>query len=130
LPGEPDLLRLAVGCGSNDSPAPAVPVPPANVGAVAIESSADERTGRHASRDIDRPQCELQQYRGTTGAPLNAIQWRVLYGSADDLSVRYEPDTAKRFASVFLLNPATTYHWKATWGSDFHLVVREGGHER
>jgi hypothetical protein len=67
------------------------------------------------------------QYRGTTGAPPNAIQWRVLYGSADDLSVRYEPDTAKRMASVFLLDPATTYHWKATWGSDFHLVVRTGG---
>ena len=67
------------------------------------------------------------QYRGTTGVPPNAIQWRVLYGSADDLSVRYEPDTAKRFASVFLLNPSTTYHWKATWGSDFRLVVREGG---
>jgi hypothetical protein len=67
------------------------------------------------------------QYRGTTGAPPNAITWRVLYGSADDLNVRYEPDTAKRFASVFLLNPSTTYHWKATWGSEFRLVVREGG---
>ena len=67
------------------------------------------------------------QYRGTTGAPPNAIQWRVLYGSADDLDVRYEPDTAKRFASVFLLNPATTYHWRATWGTDFRLVVRDGG---
>jgi hypothetical protein len=67
------------------------------------------------------------QYRGVTGYPPNAIQWRVLYGSATDLSVRYEPDTAKRLASVFLLNPATTYHWKATWGSDFRLVVLEGG---
>jgi hypothetical protein len=67
------------------------------------------------------------QYRGTTGAPPNAIQWRVLYGSADDLKLRYEPDTAKRFASVFLLNPSTVYHWKATWGSDFRLVMREGG---
>jgi hypothetical protein len=67
------------------------------------------------------------QYRGTTGAPPNAIQWRVLYGSADDLSLRYEPDTAKRFASVLLLNPSMVYHWKATWGTDFRLVVREGG---
>ncbi len=67
------------------------------------------------------------QYRGTTGAPPNAITWRVLYGSADDLNLRYEPDTAKRFASVFLLNPSTTYHWKAVWGSEFRLVVREGG---
>lgn len=67
------------------------------------------------------------QYRGLTGIPPNAIQWRVLYGSADDLKLRYEPDTAKRFASVVLLNPSTVYHWKATWGSDFRLVVREGG---
>ena len=52
------------------------------------------------------------QCRGTTGVPPNAIQWRVIYGDADDLDVRYEPDTAKRFASVFLLSPATTYHWK------------------
>ncbi|MGH9146725.1 MAG: hypothetical protein ACRD1Q_08450 [Vicinamibacterales bacterium] len=28
---------------------------------------------------------------------------------------------------MFLLNPSTTYHWKATWGSDFRLIVREGG---
>ena len=67
------------------------------------------------------------QYRGTTGVPPNAIQWRVLYGSADDLDVRYEPDTAKRFASVFLLNPSTVYHWKATWGSSFRLTMKEGG---
>ena len=67
------------------------------------------------------------QYRGSNGAPPNAIQWRVIYGDADDLDVRYEPDTAKRFASVFLLNPATTYHWKFTWGPDIRLVLREGG---
>ena len=51
----------------------------------------------------------------------------MIYGDADDLNVRYEPDTAKRMASVFLLNPATTYHWKFTWGSAIRLVVREGG---
>ena len=67
------------------------------------------------------------QYRGTTGSPPNAVQWRVLYGSADDLKLRYEPDTAKRQSSVLLLNPSSVYHWKATWGSDFHLVVRDGG---
>jgi hypothetical protein len=67
------------------------------------------------------------QYRGTTGVPPNAITWRVLYGSATDTSVRYEPDTAKRYASVYLLNASTTYHWKATWGTAFRLVVREGG---
>jgi hypothetical protein len=67
------------------------------------------------------------QYRGTAGFPPNAIQWRVIYGDADDLDVRYEPDTAKRFASVFLLNPSIVYHWKFTWGSDIKLVMREGG---
>jgi hypothetical protein len=67
------------------------------------------------------------QYRGTTGSPPNAITWRVLYGSSDDLNLRYEPDTGKRLSSVFLLNPSTTYHWKGTWGSEFRLVVREGG---
>ena len=67
------------------------------------------------------------QYRGTTGVPPNAIQWRVIYGDADDLDVRYEPDTARRFASVFMLNPATTYHWKFTWGSSIRLIMKEGG---
>jgi hypothetical protein len=51
----------------------------------------------------------------------------VLYGSATDTSVRYEPDTTKRYASVYLLNATTKYHWKATWGTEFRLVVREGG---
>ena len=67
------------------------------------------------------------QYRGTAGFPPNAITFRALYGDAGDLDVRYEPDTAKRNASVYLLNPATTYHWKATWGTSFRLIVREGG---
>lgn len=67
------------------------------------------------------------QYRGTTGVPPNAIQWRVIYGDADDLDVRYEPDTAKRFASVFLLNPSNTYHWKFTWGSSIRLIMKDGG---
>jgi hypothetical protein len=69
------------------------------------------------------------QYRGNNGAPPNAITFRALYGSADDLDKRYEPDTGKRFASVFLLNPATTYHWRAAWGPEFRLTVREGGVE-
>ena len=57
------------------------------------------------------------QYRGSSGSPPNAITFRALYGSADDLSVRYEPDTGTRNTSVFLLNPATPYLWKVTWGS-------------
>jgi hypothetical protein len=67
------------------------------------------------------------QYRGTTGAPPNAIQWRVIYGDADDLDVRYEPDTAKRFASVFNLVPTTTYHWKFNWGPRINLQMSENG---
>lgn len=67
------------------------------------------------------------QYRGTTGVPPNAIQWRVIYGDADDLSVRYEPDTAKRMASVYLLSASTTYRWRATWGSAFNVTVLQGG---
>ncbi len=67
------------------------------------------------------------QYRGVNGVPPNSITWRVLYGSATDLNVRYEPDTNTRFNSVFALNPATTYNWKASWGSEFRVTVREGG---
>jgi hypothetical protein len=67
------------------------------------------------------------QYRGTAGVPPNSIQWRVIYGDADDLSVRYEPDTAKRFASVFNLNPSTTYHWRFTWGPVINLQMIENG---
>ena len=67
------------------------------------------------------------QYRGSAGFPPNAITFRALYGSGDDLDVRYEPDTTTRFNSVFNLNPSTTYHWKAIWGSEFRVTVLEGG---
>jgi hypothetical protein len=67
------------------------------------------------------------QYRGTAGFPPNAITFRALYGDSGDLDVRYEPGTAKRNSSVFPMNPTTTYHWKATWGTSFRLIVREGG---
>ena len=67
------------------------------------------------------------QYRGVNGVPPNAITFRALYGSAEKLSVRYEPDTATRYASVFLLDPSTLYHWRATWGSEFRVTVLTGG---
>jgi len=67
------------------------------------------------------------QYRGTAGFPPNAITFRALYGDSGDLDVRYEPDTATRMASVHNLSPSTTYHWKASWGSEFRVVVLEGG---
>jgi len=67
------------------------------------------------------------QYRGSGGFPPNAITFRAIYGGADDLDVRYEPDTAVRLNSAIALNPATTYYWKATWGSEFRVTVKEGG---
>ena len=67
------------------------------------------------------------QYRGATGAPPNSITFRALYGSATDLSKRYEPDTTTRFNSVYNLNPATVYYWKFSWGSEARVMVKEGG---
>jgi hypothetical protein len=67
------------------------------------------------------------QYRGASGFPPNAITFRALYGSADDLDLRYEPDTNTRLNSVVATNPSTTYFWKATWGSEFRVTVKEGG---
>ena len=67
------------------------------------------------------------QYRGLRGAPPNCITFRVLYGSGSDLDVRYELTRAQRQTSVRLLDAATTYRWKAAWGSDFRLTVEQGG---
>ena len=67
------------------------------------------------------------QYRGTAGFPPNAITFRAIYGDGDDLGKRYEPDTNTRNSSVFLLNPANVYYWKAIWGSEFRVTVRDGG---
>ena len=67
------------------------------------------------------------QYRGTGGFPPNAITFRALYGDVGDLDVRYEPPTQVRLASVYALNASTTYYWKATWGSEFRVTVKEGG---
>jgi hypothetical protein len=67
------------------------------------------------------------QYRGVNGVPPNSITFRALYGSSDDLSLRYEPDTNTRFASVLPLNPGNVYNWQATWGSEFRVQVRDGG---
>jgi len=70
------------------------------------------------------------QYRGNTGVPPGAITFRALYGSADDLNVRYEPDSNKRIESSAegsRMNPAFTYYWKATWGPEFRVVVKDGG---
>ena len=68
------------------------------------------------------------QYRGLTGSPPNAITFRMLWGSADDPNLRYEPDTNTRFNSIYLLDPNTVYFFKATWGrGEVRVVVRENG---
>lgn len=67
------------------------------------------------------------QYRGTAGFPPNAITFRCLYGSATDLTKRYEPDTDTRLNSVFNLSAGTTYYWKFSWGSEVRVTVKAGG---
>ncbi|HET7695535.1 MAG TPA: hypothetical protein VFK57_07500 [Vicinamibacterales bacterium] len=67
------------------------------------------------------------QYRGVLGFPPNAITFRALYGDGDDLDKRYEPDTATRMRSVYNLNPANVYYWRANWGAEFRLIVKDGG---
>ena len=64
------------------------------------------------------------QYRGTNGNPDNAISWKALFGDGD---FQIEPNRSQRIAGVRLLNPATTYLWKATWSNEFRLEVFEGG---
>ncbi|MFN7917924.1 MAG: hypothetical protein U0Q55_21435 [Vicinamibacterales bacterium] len=67
------------------------------------------------------------QYRGTSGFPPNSITYRVLYGSATDTSVRYEPTTDQRLISVKNLDPNTWYYWKYTWSNSVRVQVFEGG---
>jgi hypothetical protein len=67
------------------------------------------------------------QYRGTGGSPPNSITYRVLYGSADDLSVRYEPTTEQRLTSVKNLDPNAWYYWRYIWGKTVRVQVFEGG---
>lgn len=67
------------------------------------------------------------QYRGTSGFPPNSVTYRVLYGSATDTSVRYEPTTDQRLAAVLNLNPNTWYYWRYTWGRTVRVTVSEGG---
>jgi len=67
------------------------------------------------------------QYRGVQGFPPNAITFRAVYGDGDDLGKRYEPDTNTRMRSVYNLNPSATYYWRAIWGSEFRVTVKDGG---
>lgn len=62
-------------------------------------------------------------YRGIEGNPPNCIAFKAVFGGGTPI----EPDFGQRLAATQFLNPATTYHWKATWGSEFRLSVRQGG---
>ena len=63
------------------------------------------------------------QYRGLDGNPDNAISFKALFGDED---LKFEPDFNQRAASVMSLNPARTYFWKATWGSEVRVVIQDG----
>jgi hypothetical protein len=65
------------------------------------------------------------QYRGAGGAPDNCIAWKAVLG---DNANSLEPTTAKRFESVFLLDPSKVYLWQAFWTpTSVRVVVKEGG---
>ena len=66
------------------------------------------------------------QYRGLNGNPDHAISFKMLM-DGDDEDRKLEPDLATRIASIRSLNPATTYHWKATWTTAVRVIVQEGG---
>jgi hypothetical protein len=62
------------------------------------------------------------QYRGVPGNPDNAFSFKALFGDED---FKNEPDRGRRIASVRLLDPSRTYHWKATWSAGINLLVQE-----
>ena len=61
-------------------------------------------------------------YRGVNGNPPMAISYKAVFSGRI-----LEPDIGIRLGSIFFLDPARTYFWKATWGSDFRLLVADGG---
>jgi hypothetical protein len=63
-------------------------------------------------------------YRGVNGNPPNCIAFKAVFGSQ---TRSVEPDRPQRNAGIRMLDPSRTYFWKATWGSEFRLVVLEGG---
>lgn len=80
-----------------------------------------------ASDYITNPYRVDVQYRGTAGFPPNSITYRVLYGSTDELDVRYEPTTEQRFSGVRSLDANTWYYWRYTWGRTVRVTVQAGG---
>ena len=63
-------------------------------------------------------------YRGVNGNPTNCIAFKAVFGSQSRI---VEPDRGQRNAGIRSLDPSRTYFWKATWGSEFRLMVAEGG---
>ena len=71
------------------------------------------------------------QYRGTTGvaAQRDHLPRAVRIGRRPRTCAT-SPTRRRASRRCSLLNPANTYHWKATWGSEFRVVVRDGGDQR
>lgn len=63
-------------------------------------------------------------YRGVDGNPANCIAFKAVFGNQSRIA---EPDRTQRNAAITSLDPSRTYFWKATWGSNFRLVVLDGG---
>jgi hypothetical protein len=63
-------------------------------------------------------------YRGVDGNPANCIAFKAVFGTQSRIA---EPDRSQRNAAITRLDPSRTYFWKATWGSNFRLVVLDGG---
>ena len=66
-------------------------------------------------------------YRGIDGNPPNCIAFKAVFGSQSRI---VEPNRSQREAGIRSLDPSRTYFWRATWGSEFRLVVRDGGDQR
>jgi hypothetical protein len=63
-------------------------------------------------------------YRGIDGNPPNCIAFKAVFGSPNRI---VEPNRTLRDAGIRTLDPSRTYFWKATWGSEFRLLVLDGG---
>jgi hypothetical protein len=63
-------------------------------------------------------------YRGLNGNPPNCIAFKAVFGSQSRI---VEPNRSQRDAGIRSLDSGRTYFWKATWGSEFRLLVLDGG---
>lgn len=75
--------------------------------------------------DISNSRFQMStMYRGVNGNPDNCIAFKAVFGTQNKI---LEPDRGQRNAAVMFLDPSRVYYWKATWGSEFRLVVLDGG---